>query len=656
MNNADSQGSQQNAAIRLLRLLRYNKVRCERAIELMPSDKRALFHAIPFLLHVNSPEFPGYVDDPLTPHGLNNYSKRSQLEEALVSVFPEKADVLNNLKNVWPKDKKIDSLLLMGSVGTIAQSENSDFDYWVCVDAESLGSEAVKLLQAKLELIESWAWFSQRLEVHFFLSDIERVRNNDFGAADKESSGSAQALFLKAEFYSTHIVVAGKAPFWWLMSDNTSDQEYQQVIAELKNGTSPDPNWFMDLGNLARLDPGELFGAAIWQIVKAMDSPFKSVLKLAKLEVFLHNLSKEKPLCNVLRDMVQRGVKSPGGLEHVDPYALMFDEIISHYEAQEQMDIVRLLRLCFYIKCDCKLSAATASGQGSYKRKIMQSYVTQWEWNKSVISRIDRVKYWDFKEKTRLSRQIHSFLISCYRRISEKLADHKQQVAQEDMTVIGRKIEAFYAKKPDKIHYLRSVFDNELYSQTVTIKADKHVHRGRSWHLLAGEQISAPETSLTRSLLLTDPSPIKLVAWATWNGLMDRKTTILLDYNTEPVTEQDLEQLALHIHKLFPRIKVAELKREELLVPARIINCLAVINFEERRASTEVRSVVVIYSTSWGEMFVVEGVDRLKSLQFDLKDVNPKPTTCVFAPEESHKQRLYASLEDKVGIKFDVKL
>ena len=72
-----------------------------------------------------------------------------------------------------------------------------------------------------------------------------------------------------------------------------------------------------------------MFGAAIWQLGKAIDSPFKSVLKMAKLEVFLENLEQEQPLCNLLKKRVHHGDEAPGNVANIDPYALMFDQLLS---------------------------------------------------------------------------------------------------------------------------------------------------------------------------------------------------------------------------------------------------------------------------------------------------------------------------------------
>ncbi|BDX04688.1 class I adenylate cyclase [Planctobacterium marinum] len=647
---------QQNLTIRLLRVLRYNKARTERALELMSPEKRDAFHIIPFLLHVNHQSFPGFVDDPKTPLGLINYSLRDELTEALHRVFPEQQALIDDMKPIWPKRRMIESLVLMGSIGTIAQSEQSDFDYWVCVDGTRYKQAHFRLLQKKLHQIELWAEKQFGMEVHFFLSDIEKVRANDFGVADGESSGSAQAIFLKAEFYTTNIVVAGKAPFWWLLHEGATDQQYQQLQSSLKAGVSPEPKWFMDLGNIERMDTAELFGAAIWQISKAMDSPFKSVLKMAKLEVFLANIDSHQPLCSLLRTAVHNGTKAEGGQEFIDPYGIMFDHIIEHYQKAGETETVELLQLCLYLKSDCGLSLPADESAFHFKRKIIMAYVEKWGWSRDKIKKVDRIKYWDFKELSQIGKRIHAFLIGCYRRISVKIADHKQMVSKEDVTVIGRKIDSFYSKKENKIDYMRNAFEEGAYCKIVTIKAEPQSNNRRRWSLYRGNQIDWNDSALGKVLMKSAWNPIEIVLWAVFNGVMDGETKIMLSYHAEPVTERDLLDLTKVLEKLFPPVRISDIKRNALLVPFRIINCLAVVNFESRRHKPESETLKLIYYTSWGELYCVDGFKALEAMRFDLCDVDPAPNKYFYAPDGSYRDRLFVDFKERADMDFSKEL
>lgn len=644
---------QQILTIRLLRLMRYNKTRCMRAIELLPDDKKPLFHVIPFLLHINHPQFPGYVEHKDAPYGLNNYSLRAEIRDALQLMFPQHLELLANMRALWPKDRLIDSLLLMGSIGSIGQSGASDFDYWVCIDGRSLNRQKKDLLQQKLQLLEAWAEQEHGIEVHFFLSEIDRVYYNDFGEADGESSGSAQAVFLKAEFYTTHILVAGKAPVWWLTPDDATDEQYAELINGLTPGQSPEPKWFMDLGNLQNMDPSEIFGAAIWQISKAMDSPFKSVLKMAKLEVFLENIDQKQPLCNLLKKMVHSGTRAPGNIEHVDPYALMFDELIEHYTELGDKEVISLLQLCLYIKCDCALSSPPADGEDNFKRQIIRSYVQSWGWSKQKIEKIDRLKRWPIHDLLLLSAQLHRFLIGCYRRISGKIGQGKQSVSQQDMTVIGRKIDTYYSKKTNKIHYLRSAFDGELFCKLISIDAQTQGNGTKRWSMYAGKFVSGNEAGKDKARLHSSNNPLDLILWGVSNRIINSNTKILLDYNTEPLSDDDFYQIVEQAESLFPPVRVSEISRDAMLAKVRVCNCLVVLNFASRRLKPKIDSINVIYSTSWGELYSVNGSKALADVQNIYTASDYIATTYLLAPEGSHKQRLYEDFDKKSDLRIN---
>ncbi|MEE3305053.1 MAG: class I adenylate cyclase [Pseudomonadota bacterium] len=650
---------QQNLTIRLLRVLRYNKARIERALTLMPEKHRPLFHVLPFLVHVNHEAFPGYVA-PLTsgetvPFGINNYSFRPDVEQALQRCFPAQSHLFSDIKQIWPRQRAVDALVLMGSVGTIAQTDDSDFDFWVCIDGKRFSTTELALLQQKLTAIEKWADNTFGIEVHFFLSEIDKVKQNDFGVAEGESAGSAQALFLKAEFYNTNIVVAGKAPFWWLTPEKTTEKQYQAIYNSLEKGGSPDVDWFMDLGHLERLDASELFGAAIWQLGKAMDSPFKSVLKMAKLEVYLANISHGQPLCNLLKKHVHRGAEAPGHVADIDPYALMFDELIAHYKANGQAEDIAVLQQCLYLKCGCTLSHPLVEGeQANFKRKIMASYAKQWGWSRKLLAHLDNQQDWTFNERVQLSRRIHRFLLKCYRRISKEISHHQQVMDQKDMTVLGRRLSTYYAKKPDKIEFLRRAFDESLYCEKITIAMRQLKNGDEVWSAYAGDLLSKSGIIDDSQKVTQAASAIALMVWLVSSKIIDTNSKVYLDYNYGEVSELDLNDLLKHLCKYFPPVKVSSLPRNDLLAPERITACFAIVNFPTLRQKATVENVSILYTTSWGETFLRHGSDVLDTLWYDLQEVTPKPPCYVMVPRGNQQARILGEFLEANELNFTV--
>ena len=650
---------QQNLTIRLLRVLRYNKARIERALTLMPEKHRPLFHVLPFLVHVNHEALPGYVaplnSGETVPFGINNYSFRPDVEQALQRCFPVQSHLFSDIKQIWPRLRAVDSLVLMGSVGTIAQTDDSDFDFWVCIDGKRFSTTELTLLQQKLTAIEKWADNTFGIEVHFFLSEIDKVKQNDFGVAEGESAGSAQALFLKAEFYNTNIVVAGKAPFWWLTPEKTTEKQYQAIYNSLEKGGSPDVDWFMDLGHLERLDASELFGAAIWQLGKAMDSPFKSVLKMAKLEVYLANISHGQPLCNLLKKHVHRGAEAPGHVADIDPYALMFDELIAHYKANGQAEDIAVLQQCLYLKCGCTLSHPLVEGeQANFKRKIMASYAKQWGWSRKLLAHLDNQQDWTFNERVQLSRRIHRFLLKCYRRISKEISHHQQVMDQKDMTVLGRRLSTYYAKKPDKIEFLRRAFDESLYCEKITIAMRQLKNGDEVWSAYAGDLLSKSGIIDDSQKVTQATSAIALMVWLVSSKIIDTNSKVYLDYNYGEVSELDLNDLLKHLCKYFPPVKVSSLPRNDLLAPERITACFAIVNFPTLRQKATVENVSILYTTSWGETFLRHGSDVLDTLWYDLQEVTPKPPCYVMVPRGNQQARILGEFLEANELNFTV--
>ena len=650
---------QQNLTIRLLRVLRYNKARIERALTLMPEKHRPLFHVLPFLVHVNHEALPGYVTPPTSdetvPFGINNYSFRPDVELALKRCFPAQSHLFADIKQIWPRQRAVDALVLMGSVGTIAQTDDSDFDFWVCIDGNRFSQAALALLQQKLTAIEKWADETFGIEVHFFLSEIDKVRQNDFGVAEGESAGSAQAMFLKAEFYNTNIVVAGKAPFWWLTPEKTTEKQYRAIYNSLEKGGSPDVDWFMDLGHLERLDASELFGAAIWQLGKAMDSPFKSVLKMAKLEVYLANISHGQPLCNLLKKHVHRGAEAPGHVADIDPYALMFDELIAHYKKHGQAEDIAVLQQCLYLKCGSALSQPLVEGeQANFKRKIMASYAKQWGWSRKLIVHLDNQQDWTFNERVQLSRRIHRFLLKCYRRISKEISHHQQVMDQKDMTVLGRRLSTYYAKKADKIEFLRRAFDESLYCEKITIAMRQLKNGDEVWSAYAGDLLSKSGIMDESQKITQASTAIALMVWLVSSKIIDTNSKVYLDYNYGEVSELDLNDLLKHLCKYFPPVKVSSLPRNDLLAHERVTACFAIVNFPTLRQKATVEDVSILYTTSWGETFLKHGDDVLDTLWYDLQEVTPKPPCYVMVPRGNQQSRILGEFLEANELNFTV--
>ena len=190
------------------RFLKVNSGRLARTVQALSTRQQLVLKLLPLLFHVNHPLLPGYVSS-RTPAGLSGFEPDDALlgeAQRLTRSFIYKPYRGNAAL-------PIHGLFLMGSLGTVAQAEQSDMDLWVC-HAPNLSASALQELQRKCSLLESWA-ATQGAEVHCFLVDPARFTVGDREAQlTSDDCGTTQHYLLLDEFYRTAIwlgaaVVAG---------------------------------------------------------------------------------------------------------------------------------------------------------------------------------------------------------------------------------------------------------------------------------------------------------------------------------------------------------------------------------------------------------------------------------------------------------------
>ncbi|MFP5428789.1 MAG: class I adenylate cyclase, partial [Gammaproteobacteria bacterium] len=260
------------------RFLLINNGRLERAMDGLSTRQQQVLTLLPLLFHVNHPLLPGYVSGN-TPAGVSGFEP----EPELVAEAQRLARSFTHKPRLGNAPRPIHGLFLMGSLGTLAQAEQSDMDLWVC-HAPGLGEGALAELRRKCQLLEAWA-MSLGTEAHFFLIDPQNfVQGERDSQLSSDDCGTTQHYLLLDEFYRTAIWLAGRTPLWWLVPvyEEHNYQAYTQTLLS-KRFIRADHD--LDLGHLAHIPAGEFVGAGLWQLFKGIDSPYKALLKLLLTEV-----------------------------------------------------------------------------------------------------------------------------------------------------------------------------------------------------------------------------------------------------------------------------------------------------------------------------------------------------------------------------------
>lgn len=603
--------------------LRFNQYKINQAQKVFSESCRSVFMTIPRLLHVNQQGLPGYVEGDV-PCGIYNYSIDLQSQFFGEKLFRNR--VIRRNENLSPV---IHSLLLVGSMGSVAQNEKSDLDYTLLIDKSSLSENDLQLLQKKLKLIEAWAWKEYRLETHFFINDTREVKNNIFGESDSESTGSALAKLLKEEIYRTLILVAGKIPFWWIVPVETNNQRYENLLQQVNKGqTLLDKNDFIDIGNVDEISDGEFFGGSIWALIKSFKSPFKTLMKMGLLEEYMFNKTPFHLLCHQIKKKVFSGDDS----YPIDPYLMLYERMENFFQNAKSANELDSLRIAFYIKTRSRVDASrpfqnSCDSQHSALLKLIES----WDWPSLKREDLDQYATWQIKQKAALATRINKILMSSYKNISEKnrgLGIEQSLITKRDTHLLGRKLFSFYRKSPDKIENQFSLVEGKIAENALTFLHDPTGLKGRSnWYLIRGITLASIADINSESVIKSADTLQFLLAFTAFNQLFKSSTDLLIRPDNLSITHSNLKDILYQMTQFFGQSNITAITNEDLLSTARITKLYLIIDFGTsvprevfsgmihdyktnaelnlfiNKRISKIQNITAIYLSSWGELF-----------------------------------------------------
>jgi adenylate cyclase class 1 len=534
------------------RFLAINRERLRRTQEALRWRSRDFLDLLPLLFHVNHAMLPGFVSKQ-TPAGISDWSPTKKSLEAgkrIAKSFDHKKRALRSYD--------IHSIFLMGSVGTIAHSEKSDFDIWICHSPE-LNAEQLDELQQKCVAIEEWA-DTVGMEVHFFLMDAEKFRQGAVVELSSESSGSTQHHLLLEEFYRTGLLVAGRYPIWWLVPPD-QEANYTQYVERLIKQRFIPANEVIDFGGLAEIPAEEFFGAALWQVYKGIDSPYKSVLKMLLMEAY----AAEYPFSDLLSLRYKRAIyEGVIDLDQLDPYTILLEKLESYLKYRNEPERLELVRRCFYFKVELTLSKPTKSGH-NWRWERMRSLANQWQWSDGQIELLDGRKAWNvhrvLKERRILVDEItHSYMsLSRFARTHASLA----RIEQKDLNILGRKLYAAFERKAGKIETINRGISSNIVESQITIVQGRSREDGESWSLHPGDI----ESYTASSALKRARSVVEVLAWCYFNRLVGPRTIISLLASEGVLSLKEIRDILSTLRTLFPEGKLPAAEIENFARP-----------------------------------------------------------------------------------------
>jgi adenylate cyclase class 1 len=594
------------------RFLNLNQQRYARTCAALSERQQQFLQLLPLLFHVNHPMLPGYVSHS-TPAGIYQFlPDADQLRYAKII-----ARSFNYQRDLTEKKYHIDALFIMGSMGTIAQSDASDLDVWVC---HSLDDDHTHLheLERKCTLISQWAAHQLHLEVHFFLMKAEAFANQRNARLSSEGSGSAQHYLLLDEFYRTALWIAGKVPLWWFIPAS-QEHDYNNYREKLIGRRFIKIHDVIDFGGLPDIPANEFIGAGVWQLYKAIESPYKSVLKLLLLEVYasasntradddiaalaIENLADEtnaaEPLALSLKRAIYAGEPDA---DLLDPYVMVYQRIEQYLEKYQQLQRLDLVRRCFYFKVNKALSRTSRHNRKSWQRLLLDKMVANWHWSNHQLVMLDNRAYWKAPHVITERALLVNELNHSYRLLNELSKQHRDEIAitSDELMILGRKLHAAFERKAGKVELINPGISRDisedalcfLHAEKESIEKEgaeknntekerdesayeeKNIDSG--WQLIRGTQQDVLLRYIDVEPIKRSRSLLELLLWCHVNQILENHTKIDIIGSAVDITHSQKQQLIQALQQWLPVPLTIE--HEHFTHPARIERLLLIIN------------------------------------------------------------------------------
>ncbi|OQY13804.1 MAG: hypothetical protein B6I31_00375 [Desulfobacteraceae bacterium 4572_19] len=591
----------------------YNMCRLELAIDTLRSNQAELFELIPFIISTKLDVLPNYKPDNNTPSGIFNYFPSLSVIKLAEKYLPKFQGKIPLHKDAYA----VHGLFTVGSTGSIAQTIDSNIDYWVCIDKLQLGEINICLLHDKLNALEKWAMIEFNIRINFYLMDIFEIREDRFGDSDYASSDLAYATILKEEFYRTMIHIAGKIPFWCIYPSELDDLTY----TPLYDAVSSYYPYFFDLGNVSDISTVEYLSASMWQIFKNLKNPFNVIMKVAMIEKCIHDKKIGKLSCNLLKERWRSGAHN---FIDVDSYILLFEQVEDYYKKVGLNDSKDLVSTCFFLNLGIESLEDLNTSKMGLKKHLIYQCMSVWNWSEKEIENSIYFNNWLFKRVSALGNQMNEFMLQVFKRVSsfvEKSSHWESIKTSQDIIVLGKKVyvrlteQQFKIKKNPMILQFGSLI-TEIYLNY------REKNRGEFvWEALQKiKKREQRDKDGNRYEVICEKSRIEeIAAWFVYNGLYLSDIRFILKPNPTSVVHQDVIELFKEMNNFFQMIETEEISVASLLEKPVINKMFVIVNFGLSRTLRRIYKYSLVYSNSWGEVFCrtfanKQGLDSIRAV------------------------------------------
>ncbi len=120
--------------------------------------------------------------------------------------------------------------------------------------------------------------------------------------------------------------MAGCYPVWWVVPPE-QEANYDDFTYRLMQQGFVSADSTIDFGGLGEIPAGEFVGGGMWQLYKAIASPYKSILKLFLTEAYASTYPDVKAL---FLDLKSHIFNDDLALDKLDPYLLLYNRLADY--------------------------------------------------------------------------------------------------------------------------------------------------------------------------------------------------------------------------------------------------------------------------------------------------------------------------------------
>jgi adenylate cyclase class 1 len=598
-------------------MLANNRRRLGWAVEKFSLGQDDFFRLIPCLLH--SSRFEEYMDLRGVPgcriDGFEPDYTQMRLLDTMFPFIKERSRTALQSEIVH-----IAAVYTIGSLGTVAQNRKSDVDVWICLAGTGPDRILRSRLVMKCEELSRWAKEEYDLELHFFVMTMDEIRSNNFGVLSGEGSGSAQALLLKEEFYRTALLVAGRFPGWWSLPCWSCNGRVVPLFEEAMNDRS------CDLGKIDAIPREEFFGASLWQIVGSAKNPYKALLKLGLLEKYAsQGASPDTMLSEVIKANLLEGKKE---VFQIDPYGLLYKELLQFYDRLGEKEGCTLLRESFYSKVRMEeIDLSRGHPRRQEEQSILSSSFPSAKITREKIAALSR--RWSTAKTLELGEAMSTFMLGAYKRIQGKVsaAGANVSIRPEEMTMLGRTILSYFGREPGKVRRMFFIDLEETDYQELYFYTERSAD-GTKVYAAKARGRNAPRILDRLEVVRRDHDPVRLAAWLCVNGLYKPGVAVSGTPTLTPVSVSFLQGLMNGVLEIFPPLEVFRARQEDLLEERRIRKILCFLQKGGGGDDLELVRADILYATSWGELYAVSVDHPPASIRSDPTDFFARNLCC----------------------------